>query len=370
MKELMPLEQFKQTQTIKYGTAATSASANHAPIFIKEELNSLYNYTKMKFSELPLEWDPEATYKIGDVVAHNGDVYEAIADNGNQEPPGVAWALFDTASLDLELKYVQIHTDKYINLFDRNSYKMMRANENSTTAIMSPKNGLVPWDDGTSSDLGTSNLRWNDIYCVNGHYSSINTGSITATTGSIGDLSGTSLDFNSGDIGSLSGNVLNYNTGTIDSITATSISVNSITASGKITADTMEATTFDGTSTRAKYADLAEKYESDVEYAPGSVLGFGGDKEITIYNKGLTLAGVVSTQPGYMLNSELSNGVYIALKGRVPCKIIGDAKAGMYILASNDGLGIAVDNYSFEESKILLGVAISNSKDGIVEIKV
>jgi hypothetical protein len=37
--------------------------------------------------------------------------------------------------------------------------------------------------------------------------------------------------------------------------------------------------------TTAQYADLAECYEADAEYAPGTVLSFGGTKEVTITDK-------------------------------------------------------------------------------------
>ena len=41
------------------------------------------------------------------------------------------------------------------------------------------------------------------------------------------------------------------------------------------------ANLFQGTATQARYADLAEKYESDAEYDAGTVIVFGGEKEIT-----------------------------------------------------------------------------------------
>ena len=114
---------------------------------------------------------------------------------------------------------------------------------------------------------------------------------------------------------------------------------------------------------------MAEKYSTDLTYEPGTVLGFGGEKELTRYNKGLKLCGVVSTNPAAMLNSDL-DGQYVALKGRVPCKISGTATKGQYIIASENGVGVAVDDYSFDQSKLLLGIAINDSKDSVVEIKV
>jgi len=138
----------------------------------------------------------------------------------------------------------------------------------------------------------------------------------------------------------------------------------------KNTLHNMHASVFYGTSTKARYADIAEKYVTDKEYEPGTVIGVDlTDNEATIFNKKLKVLGVVSTAPGYMLNSEIT-GQYIALKGRVPCKINGSAIKGQYIIADDNGCGIAVNDYTFEQSKRLLGVAISNSKNGIVEIKV
>jgi len=65
--------------------------------------------------------------------------------------------------------------------------------------------------------------------------------------------------------------------------------------------------TFQGTATSAKYADLAEKYMPDSDYQPGTVLQFGGEQEVTIANEYAThrVAGVVSTDPAYMMNSGL-----------------------------------------------------------------
>jgi len=142
-----------------------------------------------------------------------------------------------------------------------------------------------------------------------------------------------------------------------------------IYAGDKSTLNNMHAKVFYGTSTTAKYADIAEKYVTDKEYESGTVLSVGADGKGVIFKKGSKVLGVVSTEPGYMLNSEIT-GQYIALKGRVPCKINGSATIKQYIIADDNGCGIAVDDYTFEQSKRLLGVAISNSKNGIVEIKV
>jgi len=111
-------------------------------------------------------------------------------------------------------------------------------------------------------------------------------------------------------------------------------------------------------------ADIAEKYESDVPYDSGTVLGIGTETEVTLYEEGMVLAGVVSTDPAHKLNSEI-DGVYVALKGRVPCKIMGEAKRGDYINATSSGFGIA----SNKKSDLTIGVCIT-SGNGVVEVKV
>jgi hypothetical protein len=91
------------------------------------------------------------------------------------------------------------------------------------------------------------------------------------------------------------------------------------------------ANLFQGTATSARYADLAEFYTADKEYEPGTVLVFGGVAETTTTNvfSDNRLAGVVTTNPGYIMNSELGGTrACIALQGRVPCKVVGVVKKG------------------------------------------
>lgn len=81
--------------------------------------------------------------------------------------------------------------------------------------------------------------------------------------------------------------------------------------------------------TSAQYADLAEIYEADDNYAPGTVVVFGGDKEITITTQlgDPTVAGVISTNPAYLMNHS-ARGLPVALRGRVPVAVIGPVYKG------------------------------------------
>jgi hypothetical protein len=92
-----------------------------------------------------------------------------------------------------------------------------------------------------------------------------------------------------------------------------------------------------GVATSAQYADLAEKYLADQEYEVGTVVVIGGEKEITASSWGQRAIGVVSANPAYMMNSELEGGTYVALKGRVPVKVIGRIKKGEDLIAANNG---------------------------------
>jgi len=90
---------------------------------------------------------------------------------------------------------------------------------------------------------------------------------------------------------------------------------------------------------------LAENYLADATYEEGTVLVFGGDEEVTVTNsKGNTrVAGVVSTNPAHLMNSNLEGEhvTAIALQGRVPCKVLGKvAKGDMLVTSAIPGYAI------------------------------
>jgi hypothetical protein len=95
------------------------------------------------------------------------------------------------------------------------------------------------------------------------------------------------------------------------------------------------------TSTTAQYADLAENYVADAYYAPGTVLDFGGDKEVTLSDgQNLTrVAGVVTTNPAYLMNSDCKGEhiAAIALQGRVPVMVIGMVQKGDLLVSYGNG---------------------------------
>ena len=94
--------------------------------------------------------------------------------------------------------------------------------------------------------------------------------------------------------------------------------------------------------TSAQYADLAEIYESDSEYEVGTVVIFGGDKEITVSSMGADprVAGVISENPAYLMNVD-ATGQAVALQGKVPCKVIGQISKGDMLVTHSQHPGVA-----------------------------
>jgi hypothetical protein len=126
------------------------------------------------------------------------------------------------------------------------------------------------------------------------------------------------------------------------------------------------ATTFRGTATESYYADLAENYLADAEYAPGTVIEFGGEAEVTQSTTHGThrVAGVVSTNPAYLMNShcEGNNVIAVALQGRVPCNVIGKVAKGDMLVASNVP-GYAIVNNTPAVGSVI-GKALGTKLDG------
>ncbi len=126
----------------------------------------------------------------------------------------------------------------------------------------------------------------------------------------------------------------------------------------------ISATLFVGTATAAQYADLAEKYLADAEYEPGTVVCVGGEKEVTATSWGKRAIGVVSTNPAFMMNKDLEGGTYIALKGRVPVKVVGAIKKGEDLIATDNGCAMM----AVPHSSRVFAVALESSNDTGVKV--
>ena len=157
---------------------------------------------------------------------------------------------------------------------------------------------------------------------------------VNATT--VGSVSTTYYGTLSGTANNANGLLYNYDGAHPSNFVSAASSnvVNSIVA--RDSGGSFAANIITGTATRARYADLAEKYISDVVYEPGTVVVFGGEFEITTTaNESDTrVAGVISTDPADLMNAE-SYGLPVALRGKVPVKVIGKVSKGDCLVTSN-----------------------------------
>jgi hypothetical protein len=101
-----------------------------------------------------------------------------------------------------------------------------------------------------------------------------------------------------------------------------------------------------GRSYQAAYADLAERFESDAMYEPGTVVEMGGPNEITAVRDELSesVFGVISTNAAYLMNARAGSDVThppVAVNGRVPVNVIGKVKKGDRLVSAGNGIARA-----------------------------
>lgn len=196
--------------------------------------------------------------------------------------------------------------------------------------------GMFPYaydavDTSLQYNLGSSTLKWNEVHGVS--------------------FKGTADQANALLVGS------SYFSAAVDE-TASSIAVRD--SSGNIVANE-----FTGVASRARYADLAEKYTTgETELPAGTAVAVGADDccEVVPAKSSDICIGVVSTDPAYMMNSE-AEGQYIGLKGRVPVRVKGAVKKGQAVYAWEDGVcgtiqtnalvGVALESNNSDEEKLV-----------------
>jgi hypothetical protein len=126
--------------------------------------------------------------------------------------------------------------------------------------------------------------------------------------------------------------------------------------------------------TSAQYADVAERFAADQEYAPGTVVELGGMAEITSSVTELSdnVFGVISTRAAYLMNSAAGSDLThppVAMTGRVPVRTIGSVRKGDRLVSAGNGMAraaLAGEATAFNT----VGRALHNKPDhneGIVE---
>ena len=194
-------------------------------------------------------------------------------------------------------------------------------------------------------------------------------------TTNVGDITGVTAGSGLTGGGSSGGVTLNIGAGSFITVNADDIAVDATTAAtaSKVVARDSSgdifANLFQGTATQARYADLAEKYSGPEDLVPGDVVCFGGDLEVMACEDDShhAVAGVVSTDPAFMMNSE-ADGHYVALCGRVPCKVTGPVAKGDLMVSSSVKGHAKADNNAVAGR--IIGKAIGSSEGGQAVIEV
>ena len=178
------------------------------------------------------------------------------------------------------------------------------------------------------------------------------TGGFVSATGNI---TGGNLTVSTGTI--TVGNVVNANGNGVGNIGSSSVYFNTIFAKA----------------TSAQYADLAEKYTADAQYASGTVLSFGGSQEVTVtlIDADHRVAGVVSTNPATIMNAGLvsEHVATVALTGRVPCSVTGTVRKGDSMVSAGNGVARAEANPAIST---VIGKSLEDfdGESGMIEIVV
>jgi hypothetical protein len=143
---------------------------------------------------------------------------------------------------------------------------------------------------------------------------------------------------------------------------------NSISTTGNVTASNLNSSN----------ADLAEMYVADADYPAGTVVEFGGNYEITVSNQSHStqVAGIVSTDPSYLMNSAQAGKhvLAIALTGRVPCRVVGSIRKGDRLVACglHAGTATTLDMQQYQPGCII-GKSLENynsTEIGVIEVAV
>jgi hypothetical protein len=168
----------------------------------------------------------------------------------------------------------------------------------------------------------------------------------TATTGTLGIQNNGGLSL--GASGDLSVTVTGTSVNFINNDNNGNITFSTKIAGTPTTVMTINGSTgtISGLQIDANYADVAERFEADMEYAPGTVVELGGDKEITKSTTELseTVFGVISTKAAYLMNARAGTDIThppVAMTGRVPVQVTGVVHKGDRLVSAGNGMARA-----------------------------
>ncbi len=245
---------------------------------------------------------------------------------------------------------VLIEAGKYINIADLSNTQVVYSNNGALVGNASlTYNGTTL---AVTGNISAGNIEGTLSTASQPSITSL--GTLTALTVT-GNVSAGNLSVATGTV--TFGNVVNGGTNGVGNIGSSGVGFNTVFAK----------------STSAQYADLAENYASDADYEAGTVVEFGGEYEVTVCDADMTsrVAGVVSTNPAYLMNSTQEGlaVVAVALTGRVPTKVHGPILKGDLIVSAGNGYGRAE---TLPQVGTVIGKALEdfNGDSGVIEVVV
>jgi hypothetical protein len=248
-----------------------------------------------------------------------------------------------------------------------------------TTATMGTAvTGLITTSANLTAAPGTAGSmygKWTLYGNSSGNAMFVSTGNITFSPSSVNGIKCDNYMYANGVSFNPSGsytnaNVFDYMTGAnavtqfTGNIAPTKVTTTAIAGGGTVTGTWTLGT---GARWQATFADLAERFEADAVYAPGTVVEIGGEKEITAVSSDLSedVFGVVSNTAAYLMNQGAGNDEThppIALSGRVTVNVTGVVKKGDRLVSAGKGLARA-GNKSELTAFNVIGRSLSTKTD-------
>jgi hypothetical protein len=230
---------------------------------------------------------------------------------------------------------------------------------------------------GDAIESGTSNVSFvganGNVLLVSGGNT---TGIVTSTGANVAGYVTATGNITGGNVSTAglitaTGNITGGNLITAGLVSLSSIVKTGSNGVGNIGSSSNTFNTVFAKATSAQYADLAEMYEADQAIEPGTVVSFGGNKEVHISTQDADrrVAGVISTNPSYIMNSTLEGDhvVAVALTGRVPTRVLGNVRKGDMMVSAGNGAARA-------ESDPVIGTVIGKAledhtgESGVIEV--
>ena len=285
-------------------------------------------------ADLKFQGTAEDSDQLGGVAAAN-----YLRSNANDTTSGTLGIINDsglTIGTDSDITITVDATGGIISNVTQDTDITFKVNDGgSTTTVMTI--------DGSTSRIGIGTTTPSTKLEVNG--------TITATSivaSATGDVTG-----------NLTGNVTSTGANAMGTLTMSgTMTSQAIVPDTDVTYDigssSKKYNTVYAKATSAQYADLAEIYESDAEYESGTVVIFGGEKEITISKEGndIRVAGVISENPAYLMNDR-ANGLPVALMGKVKCKVVGHINKGDMLSSHPTHNGVAKKTHDPQVGEVI-----------------